>query len=44
MDTNLPIAFGHQNTSLTRVDLIGDSQVVLRYLNRTDHLPVEAVT
>ena len=44
MDTNLPVAFGHQNTSLTRVDLIGDSQVVLRYLNRTDHLPVEAVT
>jgi len=38
------IAFGHQNTSITRVDLIKDSRVALRYLNRIDHLPAEVVT
>ena len=31
------------NTSLTRIDLVGDSQVIV-YTNRLDHLPVELVT
>lgn len=38
------VAFSHQNTSISRIDAIEDGRVVLRYLNRIDHLPVEVVT
>ena len=38
------VAFGHQNTALSRADLSEEDRVILRYLNRIDHLPKELVT
>ena len=37
------VRFSNHNTGISRVDFDGDS-VMLRYLNRIDHLPVDLVT
>ena len=43
-------AFSHQNTAISRVDWAdthhpnGDGHIVLQYLNRVEHLPIELMT
>ena len=37
------IRFSNHNTGISRIDFDGDS-VMLRYLNRIDHLPMDLVT
>lgn len=37
------IRFSNHNTGISRLDFDGDS-VMLRYLNRIDHLPMDLVT
>lgn len=37
-------AFSHQNTAISRVDWNDDGRVILRYMNRVEHLPIELVT
>jgi len=38
------VAFSHQNTAISRVDWNEEGRIVLRYLNRIEHLPAEFVT
>ncbi len=39
-----PMYFSHANTGITRIEFTDDSYLVLRYLNRLQHLPAEMVT
>ncbi|MBL8132513.1 MAG: histidine phosphatase family protein [Anaerolineae bacterium] len=36
--------FQHYNTSITRIDITERDRVVVRYLNRVDHLPAEMIS
>lgn len=36
--------FFHYNTAITRIDFVVDGPVILRYTNRTQHLPPELIT
>ncbi len=36
--------FQHYNTAITRIDLTERDRVIVRYLNRVDHLPAEMIS
>ncbi len=36
--------YGHKNTGVTRIDYIDGARPVMRYINRTNHLPPDAVS
>ena len=36
--------YSQNNTSITLVDFLGDGPMVLRYSNRTQHLPADLIT
>lgn len=36
--------FFHYNTAITRVDFVSEERLVMRYTNRTQHLPAELIT
>ena len=38
------LAYSHNNTGITRIDLRGDGDVDVRYVNRVTHLPSELIT
>lgn len=39
-----PLGYYHYNTAITRIDWTHRGYLVLRYLNRTQHLPVDLIT
>ncbi len=43
-DFESPLGYYHYNTALTRIDWTHRGYLVMRYLNRTQHLPVELIT
>ncbi len=39
-----PFFYEHNNTAITRIDYIDGARPVMRYVNRTDHLPSDLLT